>query len=315
MLTPEQTEGALSITRQSLAESGEPALFELLGKIGAAEDSRLVVPYLKSGPTPQRVEAVKAFGNERWGAEPLFEYLDDGELQRPIWLVLGRRGGGERAALKLLEHPPAAPEARGEWRAAISAIGARLNLEGLRSVHAVLEGNDGLQDVCESLLLAAANLAPDGTPLPPTAPPETAVEAARLEAELMLAGDYLRWREAGKARVILNRLAAGNNLGEEQRRVVALGRLRAMLQQRAYGEAAEHTATLLPAGGGTTDAALVTLWLDAADLALQQGTGEEANAILVQIETLFAGRLDDAGEARLQSLKARAPMPALFGSG
>ena len=224
------------------------------------------------------------------------------------------RAGGEPVARALLDHPPGTPEARAEWRLAIASIAGRLGSEDLRRLHETLAGDDSLRDVCESALLAAANLAPDGTPVAAVSPPLPGVEEVRVEAEFLLTADYLRWREAGKARVLLARLQGREGLSDAQKGVVALGRLGSMLQQRAWDEAAAHTASLI-APEGTIDAALARVWLDEAQFVLQQGSPEEANTILTHIETLFAERLDVESLARLRSFRDRSPTPAMLGPG
>ena len=310
LLSETQAQQALEAARRCVSgQSGsiDATMLRLLGRLGQPSDQALVVPLLREGQPTIRTAAVESFENDGWTLAPLLDYLDDPSLRPAVWKLIARRGRSAATLARLLESPPQEPDRRAEWIRVIAAVAPRLSLEDLVLISTMLSAKPDHREVHEALLLAAAGLAPDGTPSPGNGDPS--FERARLEAEMLLGEFYLRHGEPGKAKPVFSRVAERTTLTVDQRRRVELGRLRRMLQQQSIEEAATQTRQLLSALQSPPTDQIARPWLEAADAALSSDKPADAAAIASRITELFGEKLDAQSQTRLAELKKRLPPP------
>ena len=301
LLSPAQRIGALKLSRDAMAKGDpiDPAIVQLIGRLGGETDAPMLVQLLDSDPPAVRRAAADAFVVGAFEIGPLLAKLADPQLTDKAIEAAAKRGASPAVINRLLAGDPTSADLRPTWVAAIVAVAGRLDVDALVAIDDALAAQPPRQDVRLAILKIAAQPRPvngEENAAPPVDEP------ARLALILRLAKVYLQTDQAALARPLFDRLAAASKLPASDRPAVRAGQLRSALATGAIDEGVKLAEQWI-AAEGAAKTEVGTLLMDAAEAALGRKQTEQAAALVGRAVQMVGDALDPKDASRLEKLR------------
>lgn len=314
LLTPQQRDGLKELLRAKLETlQGPPApnVVELLGYVGDAPDWARIEQWLDAEQADVKEAAARAWRRSDRPLDALIRRSSDPVIQSQAISAATERGRRAEAMLAMLRHRPQQEQVLEAWRRAMEAMAGRATVEDVLRVDTTMARETDLLPLRDRMLSAALAVAdPDAAEPAKTLSPQVA------ELRLRRADVRLKTGDAKAALRDVKRIgdaATPPQLTDEQR---SRYRALAMATRLTTGDldgAFDMAKVVLDQARTSGDAELkaaastiASLFLDAADRAVEANQGEQARSIVTRLDAVVGTLLDDAQRKRLTDLQTAA---------
>lgn len=264
-LIPENQRGWLLDRARAAAPEGqppEPAVVELLGRVGEESDWRRIAAWMSGGEAAVKKAAATAWKQSPRPLDEMAKWAGDADVQ-PIFIEAAERRGSERAVLlALASHKPEQDVAALSWRRALRAVAERASAEAVVEADRVLTTRGEAAAVRDEVLSGAiAHHAPTSK----NEPGRESVKLAEPVIDLLLARAELRLAQADPAQALtdLRRVAnADPKPGKAQAERCEVATFRAAVAASdtdAACDAARRILAFAPNGDDRRDAVFAAL--------------------------------------------------------
>ncbi len=290
-LTKEHNATALNNLRTYLTKATLPDLstIRILARIGENSDHNIIVNLLKHANATVRQTAVQTFATSTQPIEPVLPLLKDKAVASSVIAVIKARGSTEPVlTLLLAAKPPAAPAAPlKDWSAAVDAVAARLDAPNLIRIDTALIPQKPHLATHERILKVAAGLI-NGNGKP-----------AAAEAHLLLTAFYFRNSNTPEAGKVLTALEKRKALSDPHRKRLAIFKIRLAIESGKIDDAVTQTKALLADPKAPPADLIAEPWIITTENAITARKSAIAKSLLVQLDTLFKGKVKPPTSARI----------------